>query len=146
MFAVKPSIRKSVNLLWENVAVNVCLMLRTILVDDEGLSFCCGCTCSSTSTARHTEQNRSRSSCAKVEQRYCKAHISRTVSSLWHIYGHMRLIRWGIVTHGGIDGYSWVITYLTASTDSTAQTVLAHFVGATCRYGLPSRVRSDHEG
>ncbi|KAL6489208.1 hypothetical protein MHYP_G00029490 [Metynnis hypsauchen] len=53
---------------------------------------------------------------------------------------------WGIVTHGGIDRYSWVITYLTTSTDNTAQTVLAHFVGGTCRYGLPSRVRSDHGG
>ncbi|KAJ8369884.1 hypothetical protein SKAU_G00099120 [Synaphobranchus kaupii] len=67
-------------------------------------------------------------------------------NSLWHIDGHMRLIRWGIVTHGAIDGHSRVITYLAASTDNTALTVLANFVKATCQYGLPSRVRSDHGG
>lgn len=65
---------------------------------------------------------------------------------LWHIDGHMRLVRWGIVTHGGIDGHSRVITYLRASLDNTALTVLASFVEATFQYGLPSRVRSDCGG
>ncbi|XP_016095549.1 uncharacterized protein [Sinocyclocheilus grahami] len=67
-------------------------------------------------------------------------------NSLWHIDGHMRLIRWGIVTHGGIDGHSRVITYLRANLDNTALTVLASFVGATFQYELPSRVRSDCVG
>lgn len=67
-------------------------------------------------------------------------------NSLWHIDGHMHLIRWGFVTHGCIDGNSRLITYIKCSTDNTARTVLTHFVRATCLYGLPSRVRSDHGG
>lgn len=54
--------------------------------------------------------------------------------------------RWGLVTHAGIDGNSRLITYINCSTDNTALTVLTHFVRATCLYGLPSRVRSDHGG
>ena len=37
-------------------------------------------------------------------------------NSLWHIDGHHSLIRWRIVVHGGIDGYSRMITYLSGST------------------------------
>ncbi len=28
------------------------------------------------------------------------------VPGLWHIDGHHSLIRWGLVVHGGIDGFS----------------------------------------
>lgn len=54
--------------------------------------------------------------------------------------------RWGFVTHAGIDGNSRLITYINCSTDSKALKVLTYFVRATCLYGLPSRVRSDHGG
>ncbi|EPT00177.1 hypothetical protein FOMPIDRAFT_1123102, partial [Fomitopsis schrenkii] len=30
-------------------------------------------------------------------------HVPRP-NHLWHIDGHHKLIRWGIVVHGGIDG------------------------------------------
>lgn len=50
------------------------------------------------------------------------------------------------MTHAGIDGNSRLITYINCSTDSKALTVLTYFVRATCLYGLPSRVRSDHGG
>ncbi|KIO23856.1 hypothetical protein M407DRAFT_44189, partial [Tulasnella calospora MUT 4182] len=30
-------------------------------------------------------------------------------NSLWHIDGHHKLIRWKIVTHGGIDGKSRLV-------------------------------------
>lgn len=50
------------------------------------------------------------------------------------------------MTHAGIDGYSRLVTYICCSTDNTARTVLTYFVEATCQYGLPSRVRSDHGG
>ena len=54
--------------------------------------------------------------------------------------------RWGFVTHAGIDGNTRLITYINCSTDNKALTVLTYFVRATCLYGLPSRVRSDHGG
>ena len=36
-------------------------------------------------------------------------------NSLWHIDGHHKLIRWRIITHGGIDGFSRIPVYLHAS-------------------------------
>lgn len=53
------------------------------------------------------------------------------------------LIRWRIVIHGGVDGYSRCITYLNCHNNNRAVTALGAFVGAVERYGLPSRVRSD---
>ena len=60
--------------------------------------------------------------------------------------GHHKLIRWRIVTHGGIDGYSRMIVYLCASTNNRASTVHSLFMEAVKRFGLPSRVRSDEGG
>ncbi|CAL8235713.1 unnamed protein product [Boreogadus saida] len=67
-------------------------------------------------------------------------------NSLWHIDGHHKLIRWRVVVHGGIDGFSRLILYLTAATNNRAQTVLESFLSAVEQYGIPSRVRSDKGG
>lgn len=45
-------------------------------------------------------------------------------NSLWHIDGLHRLIRWRIVIHGGIDGFSRLPVYLGASSNNRAETVL----------------------
>lgn len=54
------------------------------------------------------------------------------------------LIRWGIVFHGFIDGYSRLITGLRASDNNRASTVLDVFLKAVQRYMVPSRLRGDH--
>ncbi|XP_071852282.1 uncharacterized protein [Apostichopus japonicus] len=73
-----------------------------------------------------------------------RTYFVPTPNSLWHIDGHMKLIRWGFVTHGGIDGYSRMVVYLNCSTTNQADVVQRSFVQAAKRYGLPSRVRSDY--
>uniref|UniRef100_A0A3Q2C8R9 Integrase catalytic domain-containing protein n=1 Tax=Cyprinodon variegatus TaxID=28743 RepID=A0A3Q2C8R9_CYPVA len=67
-------------------------------------------------------------------------------SPLWHIDGNHTLKRWRIVIHGGIDGYSRKITFLTASNNNQASTVLKAFITAVQKFGLPIRVRSDKGG
>ena len=57
--------------------------------------------------------------------------------------GHHKLIRWWMVTHGAIDGYSRLIIFLQCSTNNRASTVYDLFLGAVGQYGLPSRVRTD---
>ena len=51
-----------------------------------------------------------------------------------------------VVIHGGIDGFSRLLIFLHASANNQKSTVLRHFLAATGKYGLPSRVRVDHGG
>ena len=53
------------------------------------------------------------------------------------------IFRWGFVTHGCVDGYSRVITYLGTATTNEAKVVLNLFVQSCSRMGVPSRVRCD---
>ena len=57
--------------------------------------------------------------------------------------GHHKLIRWRLVTHCGIDGFSRMVVYLKCSPNNRASTVYELFLRAVQEFGLPSRVRSD---
>ena len=67
-------------------------------------------------------------------------------NALWHIDGLHKLIRWGFVVHGGIDGYSRLVVFLKCATNNRAETVMSSFLESTRRYGIPSRVCSDFGG
>jgi hypothetical protein len=90
-----------------------------------------------------------------------KYEVSRP-NALWHMDGHHKLIRWGVVIHGIIDGFcrtvnalfkfcyqiliSFQVVGLRASTSNTASTVLDVFLDAVKKYDLPSRVRGGRGG
>lgn len=65
---------------------------------------------------------------------------------LWHIDGLHCLIRWRIVLHGGIDGYSRRVLYLHASDNTRALAVVRLFRSAVHTCGWPFRVRFDRGG
>uniref|UniRef100_A0A9J7XB17 Integrase catalytic domain-containing protein n=2 Tax=Cyprinus carpio carpio TaxID=630221 RepID=A0A9J7XB17_CYPCA len=67
-------------------------------------------------------------------------------NSLWHLDGYHKLIRWRIVIHGSIDGYSRLVVFLVASNNNRSSTVLQHFSTAVTQYGVPSQVRCDYGG
>ena len=57
---------------------------------------------------------------------------------------HHKLVRWYMVTHGAIDGYSGLVLYLKCTSDNRATTVYEIFLIAVCKtLGLQSRVRSN---
>ncbi|TFY60474.1 hypothetical protein EVJ58_g5126 [Rhodofomes roseus] len=65
---------------------------------------------------------------------------------LWHIDGHHKLIRWGIVFHGGIDGCDDEVVMMRAANNNRPETVLIRFDEAVQIHGLPLRVRGDRGG
>ncbi|KAG6806418.1 hypothetical protein H0H92_011419, partial [Tricholoma furcatifolium] len=67
-------------------------------------------------------------------------------NALWHVDGHHKLILWGIVIHGFVDGYCRTLTGLQANTNNRASTVLKIFLDAIEIYGMPSRLRGDYGG
>lgn len=100
--------------------------------------------------------SRVRESLMRIDPRGVQARFRRALhrrqynvcmsNSLWHMYGYHKLIKWRVVIHGGIDGYSRLPVYLRASTNNKAATVLSAFLDALRQYGLPSRVRCDRGG
>lgn len=66
------------------------------------------------------------------------------INALWHIDGHHKLIPWKIVIHGGIDGFSRMVTFMRASNNNRSETMWACFESGVQQYGWPSRVRADH--
>ena len=67
-------------------------------------------------------------------------------NSLWHLDGHHALIRWKMVIHGCMDGYSRRIMFLRCSANNLAETVLELFLDAVRMDGnlWPSRIRVDN--
>ena len=65
---------------------------------------------------------------------------------LWHHDGNHKLIKYGIVIHGCIDGRTRTIIYLSASDSNSSQIVLDLFKDGVRRFQLPLRVRGDKGG
>ena len=75
---------------------------------------------------------------------YRRKYNVPTPNALWHIDSNHKLIRWRLITHVCVDGYSRIIIYAHCCNNNKADTVLEQFIGGVNTYGLPSRVRSDY--
>ena len=89
-------------------------------------------------------------------------YISRMSNAVWHLDGLHKLIQYGFVIHGTVDGHDHVVSKtavvyqsltlflqvvgLRASTSNTASTVLSLFLNSIEEYGCPSQVRGDRGG
>ncbi|KAL0565644.1 hypothetical protein V5O48_016377 [Marasmius crinis-equi] len=67
----------------------------------------------------------------------------RRPNALWHIDGHHKLILWGFVIHGIVDGFDRLIVAIWTSTNNRASTVLSNYLQAVENFGEPSRIRGD---
>ena len=68
-------------------------------------------------------------------------------NAVWHIDGNHKMIRWRLVIHAGVDGFSRCITYIKCANNSnSAMTVLDGFTEGMSVYDRPVCVRSDHGG
>ena len=91
-----------------------------------------------------------------------RTYISQMSNAVWHLDGLHKLIQYGFVIHGTVDGHDHVIgktavayqsltlflqvVGLRASTSNTASTVLSLFLNSVEEYGCPSQVCGDRGG
>ncbi|KAI6149917.1 hypothetical protein BKA82DRAFT_4339055 [Pisolithus tinctorius] len=73
--------------------------------------------------------------CENMACRYSEAtcHHKCKVShpnALWHMDGHHKLVHWGIVIHGIIDGYCHTVVRLEAHINNQSSTVMETFLSA----------------
>lgn len=67
-------------------------------------------------------------------------------NAVWHIDGNHKMIRWRLIIHGGVDGFSRCVVYIKCANNNCASTVLDAFLEGLRCYGTPARIRSDHGG
>lgn len=67
-------------------------------------------------------------------------------NAVWHVDGNHKMIRWRMIIHAGVDGFSRLITFIRCANNNLASTVLESFLQGVSTYGLPEAVRSDHGG
>lgn len=75
---------------------------------------------------------------------YRRKYKVPTPNSPWHFDSAQKLIRWKLIVHVCIDGFSRLITHSRCCDNNKAETVLRLFEESTSTYGLPSRARCDY--
>ena len=63
-----------------------------------------------------------------------------------HVDGNHKMIRWRLVIHGAIDGYSRTIVFLKCANNNLSSTVMSSFSAAVGEFGLPIKIRTDLGG
>lgn len=67
-------------------------------------------------------------------------------NAVWHLDGNHKLIRWRLVVHAGVDGFSRTIVFMKCSDNNRATTVLDSFINGISSFGSPACVRTDCGG
>lgn len=67
-------------------------------------------------------------------------------NAMWHVDSNHKLIRWRLVLHAGVDGFSRTVVYIVCANDNKATTALEGFLGGVAIFGIPECIRSDHGG
>ena len=67
-------------------------------------------------------------------------------NAVWHLHGNHKMIRWHLIIHAAVDGFSCCITYIMCSNYNCANAVLEAFLEGISVFGLPEHVCSDHGG
>ena len=57
-----------------------------------------------------------------------------------------KLIRYGLIVHGCVDGFSRAVIWMKLSTNNRATTQLEYFEEAILEHGFPARMRGDKGG
>lgn len=68
----------------------------------------------------------------------------RCISPNRHFDSNHKLVRWRMVFHGCVDGFSQTIIYLQCISNNRASSVSSLFLGVE-NFGLPLGVRCDHD-
>ena len=72
----------------------------------------------------------------------CRQYSVPRPNSLWHLHGHHFLIRWDLVIHGCIDGFSQRITFLRCNNNPSQTVSELFFLRAIENDALwPSRIQ-----
>ena len=56
-----------------------------------------------------------------------RVHHVSSPNDVWHIDGNHKLIKWRFVVHGGIDGYSRMITFMECHSNNRAESMFLSF-------------------
>ena len=75
-----------------------------------------------------------------------KVYYSHGPHHDWHMDGNHKLIRWGMVIHGCIDGCSRNIIYLKIRDNNLSEVKLEAFLEGVSQYQLPLHVSGDFGG
>ena len=76
-----------------------------------------------------------------------KGYEVKAPHSLWHVDGMHKLIRYGLIVHGCVDGFSRLVIWMQISTNNRAKTQLSYLKAAIKELHItPSRMRGDLGG
>ena len=100
------------------------------------------------STNIRATRNKIRASIVRIDpfgraQRSCRRLIRHDYVTLEPDH---KLIRYGLITHGGVDGCSRVITYMRLNNNNTSLTALDSYQYGITEYQMPDRIRGDGGG